>query len=294
MMFEYIRPETLQEAVSLMDKYGDQARIIAGGTDLVVQMRSGLTVKEPLISPKYIIDIERLGALAGIDYNVKNGMRIGAMTKIKALEKSSKVQEVYPAISQAASMLGSVAIRNVATVGGNLCNAAPSAEMAPSLIGYSAEAFITGPEGERIVPIEAFFAGPGSTVLKRGELLLEIHVPVPLPGTKGAYLKCGKRIGAPDLAIVGVGVVAVIDGSGGRRCRDIRIVLGAVATTPIRARKAEAIVKGQRVDDEIIERCAVKASEEAHPVTDVRATAEYRREMVRVFTRRAMEKTFVK
>lgn len=278
MRFNYLEPATVEEAVSLLSKYDGKARAIAGGTDLLVQIR-GKTIK-----PEYVVDIGYIPGLDYINYDEKQGLSIGALATIRAIEKSDKLCRIYPVISQAAGLLGSVAIRNVATIGGNLCNAAPSADTAPPLIGLSARARIIGPGGERLVSLEDFFTGPGETVLKAGELLLEIQVPVPPPGTRGVYLKHGRS--AVDLATVGVAVVMALESGG--VCRDVKIVLGAVAPTPMRAKKAEGVLRGKKVEPALVEEAAQVASGEAQPITDVRASAEYRKEMVKVFTRRAI------
>ena len=280
MRFEYLKPATTEEAISLLSKYNGKAKLIAGGTDLVTQMR------QKQLRPQYVVDITGISGLDHIDYDDKQGLRIGALTPIRSLEMSAELQQRYPAISQAASQLGSVAIRNVATLGGNLCNAAPSAETAPSFIALSVKARIAGPDGERIVSLEDFFTGPGSTVLKTGDLLVEIQVPPPSPQTKGVYLKHGIR-GAIDLAIVGVAVILTMDAKS-EVCQDINIVLGAVAPTPMRARNAEEMIRGKRIDEALISKSAQAASEESRPISDVRASAQYRKEMVAVFTRRAL------
>ena len=285
MRFEYLEPATIEEAVSLLTKYDGRAKVIAGGTDLVVQMR------EKAVKPDYVIDIVNIPGLDYINYDEKQGLSIGALTTISSLEKSAELRMKYPVISLAASKLGSVAIRNLGTLGGNLCNAAPSAEMAPALIGLSADAKIVGPGGERIVPLENFFTGPGSTVLKKGGLLVEVQVPVSLPGTRGVYLKHAIR-GMVDLAIVGVAVVIVIEPRDGV-CQDIKVTLGAVAPTPMRAHSAEGVIKGRRIDEGLIEKSAEAASAEARPISDVRASAEYRSEMVKVFTRWALRQVTV-
>jgi len=285
MRFEYLEPATIEEAVSLLTKYDGRAKVIAGGTDLVVQMR------EKAVKPDYVIDIVNIPGLDYINYDEKQGLSIGALTTISSLEKSAELRMKYPVISLAASKLGSVAIRNLGTLGGNLCNAAPSAEMAPALIGLSADAKIVGPGGERIVPLENFFTGPGSTVLKKGGLLVEVQVPVSWPGTRGVYLKHAIR-GMVDLAIVGVAVVIVIEPRDGV-CQDIKVTLGAVAPTPMRAHSAEGVIKGRRIDEGLIEKSAEAASAEARPISDVRASAEYRSEMVKVFTRWALRQVTV-
>ena len=280
MRFEYIEPTTIQEAISSLVKYDDRAKVIAGGTDLLVQMR------EKTIRPDYVVDITNIPGLDYINYDEKQGLSIGALTTIRSLEKSAELRMKYPVISLAASKLGSVAIRNLGTLGGNLCNAAPSAEMVPALIGLSANAKIVGPGGERIVPLENLFTGPGTTLLKKGEILVEIQVPIPSPNTKGIYLKNSIR-GSIDLAVVGVAVITTLE-SKNKVCKDIKIVLGAVAPTPMRACNAEEVIRGKRMDENLIEKSAEVASSEAKPITDVRASAWYRTEMVKVLTRQAL------
>lgn len=290
MRFEYLKPKTVQEAVSLLREHNGKAKVIAGGTDLLVQMRAGITTKAPKLTPQYVIDIEGIPGLDKIEYDEKQGLRIGPVAKIRALEKSPLLHQYYPVISQAASQLGSVAIRNVATVGGNLCNAVPSAETAPALMALSAKARIISPDGERVVPLEEFFVSSGKSVLKADELLVEIQVPVLPPNTKGVYLKCGKRWGTFDLAIVNVAVVLTL-GADGQTCQDIRIVVGNVAPTPMRAGAAEDIIRGKKIDEVTVDKCAQAASDEAHPRPgSIRASAEYKKAMVKVYTRRAIKR----
>lgn len=280
--FQYLAPTTLSEVISLLAKYKDEAKVIAGGTDLVVQMR------KRTVMPQYIVDITGIPGLDYIRYDAKQGLTIGALTTIRALEKSTDLWQMYPILSQAACKLGSVAIRNVATVGGNLCNAMPIADTAQALLALSAKVRILGPEGERIIPLEDFFTGVGKTSLKIGELLVEIQVPVPLPNMKGLYLKHLTR-GAIDLPIVNVTVLITLEPED-KVCKDIRIVLGSVASTPIRARKAEEIMRGKRFDEDLINRTAQAASDEAHPRPgSIRASVEYKKEMIKVFTRQIIK-----
>jgi aerobic carbon-monoxide dehydrogenase medium subunit len=281
MRFEYLEPKTIEEAVSFLAGYDGKARVIAGGTDLMVQMREGR------VSPEFVVDIGGIEGLDYIHYDEKQGLTIGALTPIRSLEVSPVLRQRLPILSQAAGQLGSVAIRNVGTIGGNLCNAAPSAETAPSLIALRAIARIVGPGGERKVPLEGFFTGPGTTTLGTGEMLVEIQVPLQPPHTRGIYLKHGTR-GTIDLAMVGVAAVIPFEADG-LTCGDVRIALGAVAPTPIRARSAEAILKGKKLDEGLIDRSAKAAVGESRCISDVRASAEYRREMVEVFTRRALK-----
>ncbi len=286
MRFEYLQPQTIEEATSLLTKYKGRSKVIAGGTDVVTQMRGNL------IKPQYLVDITGINGLSYIDVDGGKGLKIGALTPIRDLEKSAELKRSYPIISQAAGQLGSGAIRNMGTIGGNLCNAAPSAETAPALLVLSAKAKITGSRGERVVPLEDFFLGPGNTTLEAGELLVEIQVPAPLPHTIGVYLKHAIR-GTIDLAIVGVAVAVTTDPES-KVCQDIKIALGAVAPIPVRARKAEEILMGKKIYDDLINKSAQAASDEASPISDVRASAEYRREMVKVFTRRAIREAVAK
>jgi carbon-monoxide dehydrogenase medium subunit len=280
--FQYFEPASIEEAISLSAKYKEEAKVLAGGTDLVVHMRRGEA------KPQYVVDINGIPGLDYIRYDAKQGLAIGALTTIRALEKSAELWQRYPIISQAASQLGSVAIRNVATVGGNLCNAMPIADTAQVLLALSAKARIVGPSGERVIPLEDFFTGVGTTALKSGELLVEIQVPLPLPNTRGLYLKHTVRK-AIDLAILNVAVVVTLEPKD-KVCKDIKIVLGAVAPTPMRAHKAEDIVKGERVDEALINRIAQVASDEAHPRPgSIRGSVEYKKEMVKVFTRQLIK-----
>ena len=281
MRFDYLEAPTIKEAISLLSKYDGNAKVIAGGTDLMNLIRT------KMIKPKYVVDIGHIPGLDYVRYDDQGALSIGALATVRALEMSAAVKEHHPVISQAAGQLGSMAIRNVGTIGGNLCHASPAADTAPSLIGLGATVKIVGRAGERTVALEDFFAGPGQTALQRGEILVEIRVPRMPPHTKAVYLKHATR-GAADLAIVGVAVIATLDGES---FRNVKIVLGAVAPTPMRARNAEKLLEGKDIDDALIEDAAQAASDESRPITDVRAPADYRREMVKVFTRWAIKAT---
>jgi aerobic carbon-monoxide dehydrogenase medium subunit len=282
MRFEYLEPESIEEALAMLSRYQGKAKIIAGGTDLMLQMRYRQ------IQPEYVIDITRIPGLDRILLNDGKGLRLGALTTIRALETSADLQKRYSILSQAAAQLGSVAIRNVATVGGNLCNALPSAETSQALMALSAQVKMVGPRGERTLPLEDFITGVGKTVLQPDELLLEILVPEPAPHTSGIYIKHSPR-GQIDLAIVNITVLLTMDPDG-KTCRDSRIVLGTVAPTPMRARKAEDVLKGRKIDQALIDETAQVASDEAHPRRgSIRGSFEYKKEMVRVLTGRALK-----
>jgi CO/xanthine dehydrogenase FAD-binding subunit len=280
MRFDYLQPSTIGECVALLGSLGKDAKIIAGGTDLMIQTRARS------VDPRYVIDVTGIPDLCSIRENDDGGLRIGAAVTVRDVASSSVVREKFPLLATAAGLIGSVGIRNVATIGGNLCNASPSAECAPALLCLGAETQLAGPGGERTVPLEEFFTGPGATVVGPEELLVEIVVPAVGPGTRGVYLKNSPR-GSIDLAIVGVATVATFAPDG--TCRGIKISLGAVAPTPMRAKKAEDLLEGKIFDDTLIASAARIAADESRPVDDVRASAGYRREMIEVFARRALK-----
>ncbi len=276
--FEYLSPHTVQEACSFLFQYGDKARVIAGGTDLLNSM------KERIITPEYIIGLRGISDLDYIESDA-DGIRIGALTTITSLGNSSVIHEKFPCLAEVPGKMATVQIRNMGTIGGNLCNAAPSADTAPMLICLGAKAKIVGTDAERVVSLEDFFTGPGETLLKTGEILVEIQVPNQPDNTAGAYFKMSRV--SVDLAIVGVAVLITLDGKG-ESCSDIKIALGAVAPTPMRAKKAEEAIKGKKINEGLIEQAGQIASEEARPITDVRGSAYYRKEMVKVLTKRAI------
>jgi len=279
MEFEYLQPKTLKEALALLAQYGKDAKLLAGGTDLMLKMDANV------IKPKYVIDISGIRELNNIEPDGKNGLRIGSLATINDVAKSPLVKKEAPILAQAAGLLGSMAIRNVATLGGNICNAAPSAENAPPLLCLLATVKIIGPKKERVVPLEEFFTGPGTTILATNEILAEFLIPGMKPNGRGVYLKHSQR-GSIDLSTVGVGMLAFFNDQ--RKCEDIRIALGAVAPIPIRARKAEEVVKGKVLDEALAEVAAEAAAEDSCCITDVRSSEEYRTDMVKVFTKRAL------
>ncbi len=278
--FEYLEPSSLSEALSLLDQHSKAAKIFAGGTDLLVNMKEGE------LSPGYLIDIKGIPGQDYIRYDKRKGLRIGALTTIRQIEISRVVREQSLPLAQAAKVLGSVQVRNRATIGGNLCNASPSAETAPSLLVLGAKVKLVGSRGERVLPLEEFFVGPGLTVLDK-EILTEIMVPPLSPHTRGVYMSVSRRR-AVDLALVGVAVAVVVDPDKGQ-WKEVKIALGAVAPTPMRATRAEGILNGKRINAALIEEAAQMASDEARPISDVRASAWYREEMVSVLVQRALE-----
>ncbi len=276
--FDYLAPITLFEACELLAAHNDEARVVAGGTDLLLKM------KVDKLSPKVIVNIKRIPDLRGLAFN--SHLTLGALTTLEEIRRSPVIREHYPALASAAAMMASVQIRNLATVGGNLCNAAPSADLAPILIALNAAVRIAGRKGERRVPLEDFFTGPGATVLTSGELLVAIEVP--LPAGPSLYLKHAPRM-CMDIAVVGVGVALRGSDPLLQGCESARVVLGAVAPTPLRARRAEEELLDGPLTPERIERAARIAAEESKPIDDVRGSAWYRRRMVEVLTRRGLE-----
>ncbi len=274
----YFSPNSVEEAISLLSKYGDEARVISGGTDLLVQM------KRNILLPDYLISVSNIRDLDYIKYDQTKGLRIGALTTIGYVANSPLVQGKFGVLAQGAALLGTPIIKNQGTIGGNLCNAAPSADIAPPLIVLGAQAKIAGIDGEKTVPVEDFFAGPGATVLKHHQLLVEIQIPNPRPHSGGSYIKQTRGKGA-DLAVVGVAAFVVMDRD---TIGDVKIALGAVAPTPVRAKKAEAILKGLRLDDKLLSESGQAASYESKPIDDVRSSADYRRKLVAVLTKRAV------
>ena len=276
---EMYQPTTLQEASRLLKDKGAGGRFLAGGTDLVI------AIKEKELVPKYVVDLKKVPGLSGIRENTDGSITIGALTTMREIETDSLLNKKYPFLCQSAAEVGSIQIRNRATVGGNMANATPSADVAPSLIALNATAKIVSAAGERTVPLEEFFRGPGQTVMTSDEILTEITLPKTSPQLVGEYIKFSPR-DMMDLAYVGVAVAYNI--AADKRCIGVRIVLGAVAPTPIRARNAEALLEGQLLTEELAAKIGTEAAQESKPISDVRSSADYRRAMVGAMTKRAL------
>jgi CO/xanthine dehydrogenase FAD-binding subunit len=277
--FDYVQPSSIDEALSLLAKYNGDAKLIAGGTDLLPKMK-----RREITPPAYVIDLKGIRGLNYIEYDEEKGLSLGALTTIHAIETSPVIQHKCNILAQAAYTMAAPQVRNRATLAGNICNAVPSADSVPPLLVLEAKLKVVSQKGERILLIEDFFTGPNETVLTGGEILAEILIP-PVPSNgRGIYLKLSPKR-SMDLATVGVAAL-VINEDG--YCKDMRIALGAVAPTPIRAKKAEGILRGQRFSDDLIERTVQTAAEESRPIDDHRASAQYRREMVQALVRRAI------
>ena len=277
--FTYLAPKTMDEAISLHESYGDRAKYIAGGTDVLVKIKEGKLAPDYLISLKNIIDQERPYL------NHETGeLFIGAFITHRSIEKSSVIQLNYPILHDAVKNIGSVQIRNVATIGGNLVNAVPSADGAIPIIALDGKAHIYGTKGHRSVDMRRFFLGPGQCDLERGEILLEIVIPSLPPRSSGAYIKHGRRE-AMELPMLGVGVLLSLE-EDMETCARARICLGVAAPTPLRCLEAEKYLVGNTIDENSLVEAGRIAGEESRVRDSIRGLAWYRREMVGVLVKR--------
>jgi CO/xanthine dehydrogenase FAD-binding subunit len=274
-----IRPKSLDEALSHRAEYGKDALPIAGGQSLLVMLRN------KLIDPKVLLDLETLGELRGQQRHGQ-GVAIGAMTTFYDLLSSAELRSTLPILAQAASKVGSTAIRNLGTIGGNLCHNEPGADLPPALLALNASVELRSRKGARIVPLTDFFRGYFETAVAPDEILCRVEVPALPQGARSTYIK--HSISAEDLAIAGVAVVVVPDEHKAGSVRELRIGLGGVAPVPFRASKAEAAVNGTVLNDEAIRAAAEIAAKEADPMGDPHGSADYRRKMVKVLVRRAI------
>jgi len=272
--FDYLAPKTVAEAASLLAEHKEEAKLIAGGTDLLVLM------KDRVIMPKYVIDLKPISALDFVKWDEEEGLTIGALTKVSAIANSDVIKEKCFSLYQAAESFGTTQVRNMATIAGNICRSSPSADLVPPLLTFDAEVKLVGVKGERVVPLESFFRGPGENVLD-DEILTEIRVPPP----KGSYGTAFKKLGrsSEDLAKVNCAVRVVVSNG---KCAGIRVALGAVAPTPIRAKKVEQALEGKEMNAEAIDEAAAKVAEDISPITDVRSNVEYRTYVSQVLVKR--------
>ncbi len=284
--FEYLAPKTLQEACSLLLLHEGRARVMTGGTDLLPKM------KGRILTPQYVIGLRSIAGLNYVEHVRNIGLRIGCLATLVEVAESPVVLQGFPMLSETILQIASVQVRNVGTVAGNICNASPSADTVPLLIVMGAEVKLLDANGRsRTMPLENFFVGPGKTALAEGELLEMIQVPDAPDRSGGAYVKLSLRR-AMDLATVGAACFLTLDE--GMVCRDVRIALGAVAPTPIRVKEAEKALKGSSLNDDDLEKVAAAAIATAKPITDVRGSAEYRRRMVGVLTKKVVRQAWEK
>ncbi len=274
--FDYVAPKTLKEAGSVLVKHKDEASLMAGGTDLMPKM------KKREVVPKYLVSLKNIPGLAYIKED-KEGIKIGPMTTIHDVEVSSVIAKKVPILRDTSYVFASAQIRNLATVVGNLCSSAPSADMASPLLALGAVLSISGSKKARTIPLNEFFTGPFTNCLELGELVSEIQIPSQAPRTGGVYIKHTIR-NAMDHALVGVAVVITVDKN--NICNDVKIALGACAPTPVRATAAEDILKGNKLSEATIEKAAKTAVKASKPRSD----PEYKKEMVQVLTGRALKR----
>jgi carbon-monoxide dehydrogenase medium subunit len=275
--FDYFAPQNLEEACSFYAAHPRGVAILAGGTDLLVKMKMRRVV------PQYLLNLKTIPGLDAIRYREGDGLRIGALATIQAIKNSALVRRRCAVLAQAAAVESSVQIRNVATLGGNIANASPAADAPLALLTAGASVVVVGIGGERVIPLQDFTVGPGRTVLEVGELIKEIFVPPAAPATGVAYRKHSLR--RTDIAIVAVSIVLTIaDG----RCTGIKVGLGSVAPTIIRAPRCEEVVQGKRIDEELADVMAREAVATAKPISDVRSTAEYRSRAIFELSRSAL------
>jgi CO/xanthine dehydrogenase FAD-binding subunit len=279
--FELFEPKTVEEACHLLAQFKGEARPLAGGTDLVVELKGGW------LAPAALVNLKKIEGLHKIVFNPRDGLRIGASVTWTQLLEFDPIALHYDVLRQAAETMGSMQVRNMATLAGNICHASPAANGAIPLLLYEAECRVQGPEGVRLLPVEKIFDGVQKNTLQNGEVLAEIRVPMPPAGAKGTFYKFAPRK-AMDLALVGVGVL-IRERKG--LFDEVRIALGAVAPQPFRARQAERTLLGKGVDDQIIREAAEEASLECSPVTDIRASREYRMDLIKELTYRAIKES---
>jgi carbon-monoxide dehydrogenase medium subunit len=273
--FEHLAPKTLKEAVALLDKYQDDCKVICGGQSLLILMRQGL------VAPKYLLDIKGVAELSYIK-DEKDGLKIGATTTHRTIEKSAVVKKKYPVLAEMETRLASIQTRNWGTIGGNVCHGDPAGDPVPVFMALDATLTVAGVKGTRTIPIDKFCLDYFEVALEPGELLAEIALPPVPPKTGSAYYKF--NVIESDLATVAVAATVTL--GAGDVCQDIRIALGAVAPTAIRAKKAEAVLKGKKISDALLAQAGEAAAKEAEPISDIYASEEYRRELIKVLVPR--------
>jgi CO/xanthine dehydrogenase FAD-binding subunit len=278
--FDYVRPNRVEEVLSLLGSHDEgTARVFAGGTDVIPKLKGRV-----LGAPEVLVDLKGISDLNYLVYEERGDLRIGALATIFEVAHAAFVKEGFAPLSQAADAIASTQVQNRGTIVGNICNAVPSADSAPALLCLGAKVVCVRKDGEREIDLEDFFIGPNKTALGKAEMVKELRIPKTPGGSKGVYLKLSPR-SKMDLAVVGVGAIVVKEDG---VFKDVKIGLGAVAPTPMRARQAEGVLIGSKVSDGVIERAAKAASEESKPIDDHRASAEYRRMMVEVLVKRAI------
>jgi len=278
----YEAPKTVADAVKALAAHGEKARPLCGGTDLIIQMRAGVR------RPEFVVDVKNIPDLRRVSFDLQHGLRLGAAVPAIEIHENADMRKYYPGLTEAAHLIGSLQIQSRASVGGNLCNGSPAADTTPALIALGAKARVVGPKGERTIAVEDFCTGPQRTVLEPGELLVDFHIDAPARHSSDAYLRFIPR-NEMDIAVVGVGASVTLD-LADDRITDARIALAAVGPTPIFAKEASQALVGKKIDNATIERAAQLAIAASSPIDDMRGTAEYRRHVTGVLTRRVLAK----
>lgn len=277
---DYAAPKSIADAVALLNERGDKARCLAGGTDVIVQLR------EHRRDADVLVDIKHIPELNELTLDAKKGLTIGAAVPCYRIYEDKAIAKAYPGLVDAASLIGGIQIQSRASLGGNLCNASPAADSIPALIALEAVCVIAGPKGTRELPVENFCTGPGKTALGRGEFLVSLRLPAPMPRSGAAYLRFIPR-NEMDIAVVGAGVSVTLDEKK-EKCVAARVALAAVAPTPLLVPEAGAALLGAKLDAALIDKAASLAQAAAKPISDMRGTAEYRKHLVGVLVKRAL------
>ena len=273
--FDYFKPGTVAEALALLQSYQEKASILAGGTDLLVFMKQGIK------HPRYVIDIKGIDSLDHITWNPTDGLRIGSLTTMQTIIRDPYIGQHFPILQQAAKALGHPQIRSRATMTGSICTASPSGDMAPSLLALEARVTVASPSGERTIPVKQLFSAPFETILAATDMVTELHIPLLPPASGGSY--CWQpKITAVDETLVGAAVVVTLDTN--NVLKDVRIGLGSVSPTPMRAQSAEEFLKNKQIDDSVFAEAAKMAAGESRP----RTRADYRREMTMFLVTQAL------
>ena len=278
---DYDAPTSIQEAIELMASKGDQARAMAGGTDLLVQLRGGRRTAE------VVVDIKDIAELNELTYDSQKGLTIGAAVPCYKIYQDDEISGLYPGLVDSASLIGSIQIQGRASIGGNLCNSAPSADAIPALIALGAVANVAGPSGTRQIAVEEFCTGPGQNVLGSGEILVSVSIAAPQDKSGAAYLRFIPR-NEMDIAVAGVGASVLLDSSG-QNFVSARIALASVAPTPVFSKAAGDALAGKPVSEDSINEAAEKAMGDAKPITDMRGTIKQRTHLIGVLTRRTLD-----
>jgi aerobic carbon-monoxide dehydrogenase medium subunit len=280
--FDYLEPTTVAEACALLKQHGSEAKVFAGGSHLTILMKQGL------YEPKSLVNIKKIPELKGIKYDAQEGLIIGALVTHRELETSALVKEKFPVLCEAEKEVANIRVRNMGTVGGNLASGEPLTDLSQIFISLDGKAKITGPNGQRIIPVEELFVDFYTTTLDEDEILTEVVLP-PLPPRSGIEYIRFSSSSVVDKPCVGVAVRLTLE-TGSEIVQGARIVLGCVGATPVRARKAEALITGKKLTHELAEEAGAVASRECSPTNDLRGSEEYKRAIVRTLVKRAAEK----